>query len=213
MSDSNISQSGEPAQSAESPKEDAAIVTSGVAVEKAAVEPSSSDVEKTADLTDGSDKVPPIGAKPPVGEANSYPADKAGTIVDLTGGSGQDPPIPPIGSNSPVVQVEPYNADKARDLTRQTISLWLIGVLCSIVALSFIALFASGAASGFAQKEFFSNFKQLLDVILPPVTTLLASTIGFYFGYKQGELITAVQNASAPPRSTAPPPTQTVNKR
>ena len=118
-------------------------------------------------------------------------------VIDLTG----DKESPEVGnridaSNAapPVGQTDPYNPDRARDGTRQTITLWLIGLLCSIVALSFVALFASGAATGFAGLAFFDNFKKILDVILPPVTTLLASTVGFYFGYKQSELINAVKN-------------------
>lgn len=91
-------------------------------------------------------------------------------------------------SDEPPVRAEPYNADRSRDATRQTITLWLIGLLCAIVSLTFVALFARGAASGFADKDFFQELKQVLDVLVGPIITLLASAIGFYFGYKQGEL-------------------------
>jgi hypothetical protein len=86
------------------------------------------------------------------------------------------------------VSEEPYNSDKSRDKTRQTITLWLIGLLCVIVGLTFVALFARGASSGFTDDKFFAELKQILDVIVGPVITLLASAVGFYFGYKQGEL-------------------------
>jgi hypothetical protein len=59
--------------------------------------------------------------------------------------------------------------------------------LCAIVALTFVALFARGASTGFTDKEFFHELKQVLDVLVGPVVTLLASAVGFYFGYKQGE--------------------------
>lgn len=94
----------------------------------------------------------------------------------------------PVSQNPAVVQEELYNADQSRDATRQTVTLWLIGLLCAIVGLTFVALFARGAATGFTDKEFFHELKQILDVLVGPVITLLASAIGFYFGYKQGEL-------------------------
>lgn len=83
---------------------------------------------------------------------------------------------------------KPYNENESRDATRQTITLWLIGLLCAIVGLTFVALFARGASTGFTDKDFFHELKQILDVLLGPVITLLASAVGFYFGYKQGEL-------------------------
>ena len=86
--------------------------------------------------------------------------------------------------------------------TRQTITLWLIGLLCAIVGLSFVAVFARGAATGFTHPEFFREFKQVLDVLVGPIITLLASAIGFYFGYKQGELVEAVKNSNVVSRQS-----------
>lgn len=103
--------------------------------------------------------------------------------IDLTGE--EDASAPPATS---AIREEPYNADRSRDATRQTITLWLIGLLCAIVSLTFVALFARGAATGFTDEKFFTELKQVLDVLVGPVITLLASAIGFYFGYKQGEL-------------------------
>lgn len=90
-----------------------------------------------------------------------------------------------------------YNPDESRDTTRQTITLWLIGLLCAIVTLTFVALFARGAASGFAGDAFFDDLKKVLDVLVGPVITLLASAVGFYFGSKQGE--SAGQTKNPPP--------------
>lgn len=91
-----------------------------------------------------------------------------------------------------------YDPDSSRDGTRQTITLWLIGLLCAIVGLTFVALFARGASTGFTDKEFFRELKQVLDVLLGPVITLLASAVGFYFGYKQGELSDQARNNKSP---------------
>jgi len=85
----------------------------------------------------------------------------------------------------------PYNQDQSRDATRQTITLWLLGLLCAIVALVFVAIFARGASTGYGGEHFFAEMKQVLDVIVGPIITLLASAVGFYFGSKQAE-----QNAS-----------------
>ena len=95
-----------------------------------------------------------------------------------------------------------YNPDEAMGETRQTITLWLIGLLCAIVGLSFVAVFARGAATGFTHPEFFREFKQVLDVLVGPIITLLASAIGFYFGYKQGELVEAVKNSNVVSRQS-----------
>lgn len=91
-----------------------------------------------------------------------------------------------------------YDPDSSRDGTRQTITLWLIGLLCAIVGLTFVALFARGASTGFTDKEFFHELKQVLDVLVGPVITLLASAVGFYFGYKQGELGDQARNNKPP---------------
>lgn len=91
-----------------------------------------------------------------------------------------------------------YDPDSSRDGTRQTITLWLIGLLCAIVGLTFVALFARGVSTGFTDKEFFHELKQVLDVLVGPVITLLASAVGFYFGYKQGELGDQAKNNKPP---------------
>ena len=102
------------------------------------------------------------------------------TVEAASGGSGTDPETS--------VQQIPYDQDVAKDATRQTITLWLIGLLCVIVGLTFVALFARGMSSGFRDAGFFGELKQVLDVLVGPIITLLASAVGFYFGYKQGSL-------------------------
>lgn len=87
--------------------------------------------------------------------------------------------------------------DKAKDDTRQTITLWLIGLFVVIVVLSFVALFMVGLQGpGGFDGEFFQRLKTLLDVLLGPVITLLSSAIGFYFGYQQATAARAGSNPS-----------------
>lgn len=120
----------------------------------------------------------PAPAAAPAGRPTESPIEE----INLVGEE------PSKGPPAPAFREEPYNADRSRDVTRQTITLWLIGLLCAIVSLTFVALFARGAATGFTDPAFFQELKQVLDVLVGPVITLLASAIGFYFGYKQGEL-------------------------
>ncbi|MBB3121635.1 hypothetical protein [Pseudoduganella violacea] len=67
---------------------------------------------------------------------------------------------------------------------RETITVWLIGLLCAIVALAFIALFMDDDSTMFEKR--YERLKTLLDVIMGPVITLLSSVIGFYFGSQAG---------------------------
>lgn len=63
---------------------------------------------------------------------------------------------------------------------REIITVWLLGLLCAVVALAFTALFLDSDAA--QQKERYTHLKSLLDVLVGPVVTLLSSVIGFYFG-------------------------------
>lgn len=132
-------------------------------------------------------------AAEPAPQAGGVPKPTPITEINLVG---EELPERPA---APAFREEPYNADRSRDATRQTITLWLIGLLCAIVSLTFVALFARGAATGFTHNEFFHELKQVLDVLVGPVITLLASAIGFYFGYKQGELGEQVKNHRGQP--------------
>ena len=52
----------------------------------------------------------------------------------------------------------------------------------------------------FTGKEFIEGLKAVLNVLVGPVITLLASAVGFYFGSKQGESggSTKTQNKPSP---------------
>jgi hypothetical protein len=102
----------------------------------------------------------------------------------FVGGKSASPPNGDGGSDSKL-QEKPYNPDVAHDGTREIVTLWLIGLFCTIVALAFVALFASGWSHGF-NEQFFKDLKTLLDVLIGPVITLLSSAVGYYFGYQQG---------------------------
>lgn len=112
----------------------------------------------------------------------------------------------------PLVELRPYredveaayNPDESRDTTRQTITLWLIGLLCAIVSLTFASLLAKEL--GVVSAQFFDDLRKVLDLLVGPVITLLASAVGFYFGSKQSEA--AASAAARSERRAAAQPDQ-----
>lgn len=113
---------------------------------------------------------------------------------DLTGDSieqkKEDSRWVPLGEGA-------YSPDRARDRTRETITLWLLGIFCVLIALSFTALFVVGLRTNF-NEGFYTSLKGIVDVLVGPVVSLLSSAIGFYFGYQSA---TAQQKtAQDPPR-------------
>lgn len=63
---------------------------------------------------------------------------------------------------------------------RETLALWLVGLLCTVVALAFAALLLDQDSAMLDQR--FKDLKSLLDVVVGPVVTLLSTVLGFYFG-------------------------------
>lgn len=63
---------------------------------------------------------------------------------------------------------------------REFIAVWLIALLFLIISLAFTAVFLDDDPTMLDKR--FQHLKSLLDVIIGPVSTLLSSAIGFYFG-------------------------------
>lgn len=63
---------------------------------------------------------------------------------------------------------------------RETLALWLVGLMCAVVALAFTALLLDQDSSMLEQR--FKQLKSLLDVLVGPIVTLLSTVLGFYFG-------------------------------
>lgn len=63
---------------------------------------------------------------------------------------------------------------------RETLALWLVGLLCAVVALAFTALLLDQDSALLDQR--FKLLKSLLDVLVGPIVTLLSTVLGFYFG-------------------------------
>lgn len=107
------------------------------------------------------------------------------------------PPLEPIGSSrvfqdkvSPIGEAtgaEPPSQGR----TREWIALWLVGLLCTIVALTFVALFLIDRLHT-DPKDAFQNLKGVLDVLVGPIVTLLSSVVGFYFGSRTAQSAAAM---------------------
>lgn len=69
--------------------------------------------------------------------------------------------------------------------TREIIAVWLLGLLCVVVALVFTAYFLD--LDDTEPKQRFVNLKALLDVLFGPIVTLLSSAVGFYFGSRAAQ--------------------------
>lgn len=96
--------------------------------------------------------------------------------------------LDPIGSEATeLTNLAPIGdpAEAAHNRTREVIALWLLGLLCAVVALTFVGLFSVEQAAD--QKLAFQNLKAVLDVLVGPIVTLLSSAIGFYFGSRSGQ--------------------------
>lgn len=61
---------------------------------------------------------------------------------------------------------------------RAKMAMWLIWLLCGVVLLSFVTLWVQGTVG--------EALAELLKVIVPVLTTLLGSIIGFYYGSHRG---------------------------
>ena len=92
---------------------------------------------------------------------------------------------------------KPSQAEKeqhAQGKTRELIAVWLLGLLCAVVALAFTAYFVDHDTTD--PKERFAQLKTLLDVLVGPIITLLSSAIGFYFGSRTAQVSAAAANAA-----------------
>ncbi len=86
----------------------------------------------------------------------------------------------PVSAHIDAVLVEDIADRRSARSMREIIAVWLVGLLCAVVALAFVALFLD--PEGDALDKRFQHLKALLDVVLGPVVTLVSSAIGFYFG-------------------------------
>ncbi len=76
-------------------------------------------------------------------------------------------------TNAPTDQ--PYNPEKARDELRGKIAGWLIALLGFIVLASFMTLWLTNS-------KLTDGVKDILTIVFGPVTALVGSAIGYYFG-------------------------------
>jgi hypothetical protein len=69
---------------------------------------------------------------------------------------------------------EPFDPEPGRERLRGWIVVALVGVLSLVVALSFLLFWLSPRPAG--------ELRDLLLVLVPPVTSLVSAVVGFYYG-------------------------------
>jgi hypothetical protein len=79
----------------------------------------------------------------------------------------------------PGYKLEPYNPEPRRDYVRAIVTITLV--------VAFLGLLADACAASFASKDHWEQTKEMLQILMPALTGLLGSALGFYFGTKSGE--------------------------
>ena len=79
------------------------------------------------------------------------------------------------GEPVPHFRREPYNPVRKQESVRA----WVTGAL---VAALIILIGFAGVAASLGSKEHLDETKEMLQILLPAVTGLLGSALGFYFG-------------------------------
>ena len=79
----------------------------------------------------------------------------------------------------PGFKLEPYDPEPNRDYVRATVTIVLV--------VAFLGLLADACAASFASKEHWEQTKEMLQILMPALTGLLGSALGFYFGTKSAE--------------------------
>jgi hypothetical protein len=76
---------------------------------------------------------------------------------------------------SPGAELEPYNPQRKQESVRAWVTGALLGALIAL-------LFFAGIVASTGSKEHWDETKEMLQILLPAVTGLLGSALGFYFG-------------------------------
>lgn len=120
-----------------------------------------------------SEPVAQDGPSPPASLATAQMVEDLGIVDGASDSLAKPSPVDDLGI--------PADIEHRSQLgMRETITVWMVGLLCAIIALAFIALFMDDDVALFEKR--YESLKGILDVIMGPVVTLLSSVIGFYFG-------------------------------
>lgn len=69
-----------------------------------------------------------------------------------------------------------YNPDKDRERVRGVIARILVLLLVAVVLVAMVAAFVVPASD--------EDFREILNILIPPIVALVGSVTGFYFGQK-----------------------------
>jgi hypothetical protein len=73
----------------------------------------------------------------------------------------------------------PYDPEPRRDYVRAIVTIVLV--------LAFLGLLIEACVASFATKDHWDQTKEMLQILLPALTGLLGSALGFYFGASSGQ--------------------------
>lgn len=73
----------------------------------------------------------------------------------------------------------PYNPEPRRDYVRAIVTVALV--------VAFLALLVEACIASLGTKDHWDQTKEMLQILLPALTGLLGSALGFYFGARSGE--------------------------
>jgi hypothetical protein len=76
-------------------------------------------------------------------------------------------------------ELKPYDPEPRRDWVRASVTVGLV--------VGFLALLADACVASFATKDHWDQTKEMLQILLPALTGLLGSALGFYFGTKSSQ--------------------------
>jgi len=121
------------------------------------------------------------------GDAGARPTSGPEVVeVDGESSTGRQSETPPsISSSSTIAQTEPYNHQKQQEIARRNIAYWLVGIVTTIILLSFIYIFILPLSAD--TKKYIENLILFLQIVFGPVITLTATAIGYYFGANSKE--------------------------
>jgi hypothetical protein len=125
-----------------------------------------------------------INMTTPSGGTPAAPGAATATSGGVTAAAGAGGGSPPGGlALVPRVLLKPYQQEKRQDYVRMVVTVGLLSMLAVVVVWSCVEMMS--------YREHWENAKEMLQILLSPLTGLLGSVIGFYFGSGANKSATA----------------------
>jgi hypothetical protein len=137
------------------------------------------------DTTPDSPREPPAAPLGPPGGADDEPeqAREHTAHPPRHEATGAQKPRHDIVVSEDTITIEKLDRDRVKEQS-PLLDMVKEEVIRAAVALLLILLFAAVVVGGYLRAKTWADTKELLDVVMPAVTALLGSALGFYFGKK-----------------------------